>query len=448
MRFPRKALLPVLALASLPAFSGECPSPGPQPLSLPDVVNIALCNNPQSHSAWLSVEQKRVQVDTTRADYYPQLTASATQSRYFGDSASAGHQDQTAAQLSLNWLLYDFGAREANVNNAQALLKAAEASRDGTALSVYMQAVEAYYQWFAARSTRDAATDAVKAAEETLKAAERRLSLGNATREDVLQARTSLSQARLSLIRAEGDLANATGAVSIALGLKANASLPLKEPARARPDGATPPQLETLLNEAEQKRPDLVAQSARVLAAQAEADRVRGAGLPTLSFFAKDQITQDSSNSSNGGSFGLSLSWSVFSGFRDRNNTRSAEYQIDIEKNEEERLRQAASQEIWQAWQNLKTTSATITATDDLADSSSEAYKGALARYQAGLGTLLNVLDSQSKLASARQQQASALYDWQIARIRLARVVGSLNLTSLEPEPASKAQSITGTITP
>lgn len=445
MRRFNRYLLPAL-LAATPAFAQaeDCPSTGPQALSLAELVSAALCRNPQTQSAWLSMEQKRSQLSAARSGYYPSVSLSASQTRYL-DNATP--QDQSTAQLSLNWLLFDFGERKAGVDAAEALLQASAASKDGTSLSVFMQAVEAYYLWFAARSALDAARESEQSAAETLKAAERRLTLGNATREDVLQARTSLSQAKLSLIRAEGDLAIASGNVAIALGLKADTSVALQEPVERRPDANPPASLENLLQQAQKTRPDLLAQSARILAAQAEADQTRAAYRPSLSFFAREQLNRADGNNGDSTAVGLSLSWSVFSGFKDRYSVRSAEQQIEIEQIEEQRLQQAASQEIWEARQNLRTTSATVGATDDLVSSASEAWRGALARYQAGVGTLLNVLDSQSKLASAREQQASALYDWQIARVRLARVVGTLDRSLLDA-PASSSNSVGSTAAP
>ena len=50
-----------------------------------------------------------------------------------------------------------------------------------------------------------------------------------------------------------------------------------------------------------------------------------------------------------------------------------------------------------------------------------------LGRYKAGLGTILDVLNAQRALASARQQQIQALYKWHVARVSLAQAMGTLD---------------------
>jgi outer membrane protein TolC len=60
-------------------------------------------------------------------------------------------------------------------------------------------------------------------------------------------------------------------------------------------------------------------------------------------------------------------------------------------------------------------------------------------RYQAGVGSLLDVLVAQSSLSSARQQRVQASYNWNIYRATLAQATGNLDVTLLSSNSAEKS---------
>lgn len=425
--------LPARPASALVATEQECQPGGV--LDLEAVVRVALCRNPATRISWLQAMAQAQRVGVAKADYLPTLDLSASQSKAFGDNAGQS-TNTTSANLSLNWLLYDFGAREANVRSSQRTLEALQASHDDSLQTVFKSAVDAYYQWFAADAALTAAKEAEAAAAETLRAAEARQQVGSATREDTLQAQTALSQAKLVTIQRDGAREIALGNVALVLGLPANSNVQLTAPGQARPQSVAPPDWQALLDHAKQQRPDLRAQSLRVQVAEASRDQTRDSGLPSISAFAREGYNKNDVSDGTGGSVGLSVQVPIFSGFRTSYQTRAAEQQIEIEKASYERLSQQASLDIWQAWQNLRTATVTVSASDDVVASAQESLRAALARYKAGLGNLINVLNAQSTLASARQQQATARYDWHRARIALARASGDLGFAALA-EPAT-----------
>lgn len=94
-------------------------------LSLADVVEYALCNNPQTRETWANAKAQAAQLGIAESAYLPTLSSSASTSR--NRSATAGQQNinsQSSAGLSLNYLLYDFGSRGAALENAEETLNA------------------------------------------------------------------------------------------------------------------------------------------------------------------------------------------------------------------------------------------------------------------------------------------------------------------------------------
>ena len=63
----------------------------------------------------------------------------------------------------------------------------------------------------------------------------------------------------------------------------------------------------------------------------------------------------------------------------------------------------------------------------------------ALGRYKAGVGTILDLLNAQSALASARLQRIQAMLDWNVSRAALAKAVGTLDSSLLNPDAAPRS---------
>ena len=341
-----------------------------------------------------------------------------------GDSQST---TQRNASLTLSWLLFDFGARSANLEVARQLLYAATATLDSTVQSVLLAALQSYYNAQAARAAVTAARESEKASRESLSAAEVRYRVGTGTPADRLQAQTAWSQATLSRIRAEGVLRNTLGRLANVMGLDADQPLRLDEIAAATPDASFARDVATLINEARQRRPDLRAAEAELKAAQSGIDYARAAGLPTISFAGGPRWEDIGGLSANGSAIGLTLNVPIFSGFTTTYNVRSAEARTAVQAARVDSVRLQVALDVWEAYQSLTTAGQTIRTSTDLLTSAEHSERVALGRYKAGIGNILDLLNAQSALASARLQRVQATLDWHVSRATLARAIGALD---------------------
>ena len=398
-------------------------------LRLADVVDLALCNNPQTREAWASARVQAAQVGVAQSAYLPSLTGSLGEARTRTrienrDPVSA---TVTTASATLSYLLWDFGAREANLESARQLLAAAIATQDSTAQTVFLSALQAFYQVHAYQAAVEAAEQSEKAARESLSAADARYRSGVATPADRLQAQTALSQATLTRIGAEGNLRTARGTLANAIGLDAHRPLALA------PLGALPPPrefergIETLIDEARQRRPDLAAAEAQARAARASVDAVRAGHLPTLSLGATPSRVDTAGLTTNSSSIGVTLSIPLFSGFNQTYKVRSAEATADLRAATRDRLQLQVALDVWRAYQSLATATQSLRTTADLLASAEESERVARGRYSAGVGSILDLLTAQTALASARQQRVQSAYDWNVSRATLAQAVGALD---------------------
>lgn len=398
-----------------------------------DVIELALCGNPQTREVWANARFQEAQLAISQAAYLPALNGSLGITRSLNDRAgTVSPVDTKSAALTLSYLIYDFGARSATLENSRQLLAAAAATQDSTVQTLFLAAVQAFYQVQAAQAALASAQEAERTNLESLKAATLRGAVGSAAPADRLQAQTAYSQASLNRIQAEGNLRSAQGNLANVIGRDANRPVNLIATGSIELPVNFERDVDALIAAARERRPDLRAAAAQVSAAQANVDAVRAADRPSFMFGA----TATNSRSeliAPGNAYDLSVKLNVpiYSGYAATNRVRAAEAQVETRRAQRDRLQQQVALDVWNAYQNLQTASQSLRSTADLVNSAEQSERAASARYKAGAGNLLDVLVAQSALASAHQQRVQATYSWNIYRATLAQAMGSLDVKLL-----------------
>ncbi|MDD5298642.1 MAG: TolC family protein [Rhodocyclaceae bacterium] len=420
-----------LALRHDPCQTAAAPA---RPLSLAEVVDRALCANPQTREAWANARYQAAQLGLAKSAWLPSLSGTVSGSRNHATGGSLqGGYSQVGVSLAASWLIYDFGAREAAVENAVQLLAAANATQDATVQSVFLAVVQAWSQWFAAQAAVEAAQESEKASQESLKAAERRYEVGTATLADKLQARTAWSQAVLTRIKAEGDGKSARGVLMNALGLAADDAQAIASPPAMQPPAGFEADLHQIIARALEARPDLAAAEAQVKAARASVAQARAAGMPSLSLSAGVGENHTSlADPTRNDSLGLTLTVPLFTGYASTYRIRAAEEQLGAKEAERDRIARQVSLDVWKAYHALTTATQSVRASSDLLESAAQSRRVAKGRFDAGVGGILDLLNAESALASARQQDVQARYNWLVARFTLAQAMGRLSFSDLE----------------
>jgi TolC family type I secretion outer membrane protein len=407
----------------------------PDPLRLADTIDQALCNNPQTRQSWANAKVQAAQVGAARAAYLPDLNATATLQRNetrnlpaaTGQTTSNGGQTVLNGSLSLNYLLFDFGGRDATLELAQQSLQAADWTHNSTLQIVLLSAVQSYYLLYAAEQAVQSNLSAEKASLASLEAARARQRVGSATRADTLQAQTAYSQAQLNRTQAEGDAATARGVLANSLGLSADRDLHIAPPPDLEAQKVAERAIADLLEVAKVKRPDFAAAQALVRAAESNITVQESAGKPNISVFATAGATQASGGlDPRTGSIGVQVNIPLFTGYRTTYQILQAREQLEAQVASRDKLATDISLDVWRAYQDLRTQDQSLATATELTASAQESYDVALARYKAGVGTITELLNAQSALASAQLQKIQARYRWNLAKVTLARAIGVL----------------------
>ena len=422
------------------------------PVQLGEAVEYALCNHPQTRGAWSTIRAQAAQVGIATAAYLPTLNASIQGVRDHAITQTPAyprlgtdHSDtyQTNA-ITLSWMLYDFGARSAALENAKQLLLAAQASYDNTLLKVFTTTTKDYYAASAAQAAVQVAQENEQTAQQSLRVAEARVSGGVAAISDQLQAQTAYSQAIINRVKAEGELHNALGLLALDMGQEVDyiSNVTYIDEESSNQFSSTKP-IQDFLAEAEREHPSLKAAKAQLDASRAKAEQVRSQGRPSISLTARANRSTQSESLGTGlpttpahgqdRYLGIQLDIPIFDGFGRTYQIRNAEAQVDVQQANLADAEQQVAKEVWTSYQSLKTNEENLKASKDLLNSAQSAFVAGKRRYQTGVTTIQELLSVQTALATARQQRIQAIADWYTAKYQLAGALGKIPRVSALP---------------
>ncbi|UWE16096.1 TolC family protein [Herbaspirillum huttiense] len=419
-------------------------------LELGEALERALCNNPKTREAWTSIKVQTAAVGIAKAPFLPTLTGSwqktrndnATTVEGFPTLSSQQKATERAYSASLNWILYDFGARGAALENAEQLLAAAQANHDQVLQETFMNVAKDFYAAQAAFGSLAASTDIENISKQSLAAASGRVDKGIAPISDQLQAQTVYAQAVFSRTKAHGDWLIAVGALMSDMDLDPRADIRLPDiEEMIMPVSDFARSLDELIAQAKEDHPSVRTALAQWKAALAKADQAKAEGLPNVSMIGKYSWNNQPVSPSIGQPglpawasekyIGIQVNVPIFDGFNRTYQVRQAQAQAELAKVTLEEVQRKVASTVWSSEQALRTATENIGNSASLLDIAQRSYDAALHRYLSGVGNVIELLSTQSALATAHKQRVQALADWRTARLQLAAALGRIGMQSL-----------------
>jgi outer membrane protein len=447
---------PVAAPAATNAFrTDSAPAASATHLSLTDVIDLALRNNPATRESWALARSAAESYGSARGSLFPNINANVGLGRSSsslssnglgtttlptdttgGSTRALGGSSITRTQLTpsatLSYLVFDLGGRAGTIESAKQRAIAADLTHNVTIQNVVLQAESTLFSFLATRGLRDAQIVAVQEAQADTAASEARMRVGVGTLEEVLQSRTALAQARFQLATLEGNLLSARGSLAAAIGLPANARFDV--PAIVANDSVATiaASVDTLINRAIVLRPDIAESRAEAAALAADVRVARAAGFPALTLSSNASLPrtiQGSTNSSSSYSLQLGVQIPIFNGFSRQYDLKAARDQYEAGLARVASTTQQVTVQVFASYAALSTSTQRVAASVDLLASATQSAAVALGRYREGVGTIVDVLLAQTALATARAEAIQARWEWQTALAQLAHDTGSLDVT-------------------
>ena len=444
-------------LPSNPKAAGEPGVPADldktHPYSLPELIDIAQTHNPATRVAWENARTAALAAGIAKATYLPNLSASVVGAyqtshnnvtvlgaRESNDSSAHG----SISALSVQWLLFDFGERQATV--AAALQGSAIANIAFTAAhqQVIYKVSLAYYAHAAARARVNTTNKALENAKQVQAAAESRYSHGIGTTVEVAQARQATAQAQLAVVHAGGQEEDTSMALIAAMGISPLTEIKIAELEHRQLSPAVMDPVQRIVNEALARRPDVLSayaahevSLARLEAAKAEfmpklflsataSYATNSFDLPTLPGFGQQPATIDIGGNHFGGNVILGVTVPIYDGGMRR--AVEGQARADVARTDAmlEQVRDDATREIVTAGNNVRTSLSALQASEALASASQVTFDASLEAYRAGVGSITDVTRAETLLLEANNASTDAYSQALASAATLALSAGTL----------------------
>jgi outer membrane protein len=402
----------------------------PQKLTLKEAEKIALQNHPRVSAAQFGALAAGQVTTEIRSVYFPQIFGSMT-------GVIADHDSRITAGALNNPIIYsryadgvtmsqfitDFG-RTARLSESSKLhASARQENVQATRAEVVLEVDRLYYSALRAQAVMAVARQTVQARQLLV---DQVTALANSKLKsalDVSFAKVNLSDAQLLLVKAQNDVQGAYAQLSTALGNRDQREFQLvDEPLPSAPPG----NVSELVTQALRERPDLndlrLEQESATQFANAEKDLWR----PTVSSLWTAGVTP--AHASNLGDHyaagGVNINFPIFNGHLF--GARRAEADLKSQA-AQEKVRDAENQiarDVRLALLNTNTAYQRLELTAELLSQAAQALELALARYNLGLGSIVELSQAQLNNTAAQIEQSSAKYEYQIQRAVLDYEIG------------------------
>lgn len=402
----------------------------PSPLSISEMLIIALENNPSTKQAWWNAQRAAAALGVAKSDDYPtiDLNIQGQHGREFKFINGPTTDFSTlSADLILSFLLYDFGERNAAIESAKYGLIAANWNTDAYLQQVMVKVFENYYSTLHAQEILGAAQVSTQDAEDLLEASKDLNQAGLRSITDVYTAEATLAQMKIEWRQQKSLLKIQKGKLAASAGLSPTKKLkvlPIPLP------GSTQKQsTDDLIALAMSQRTDLLAKQAQVAQSIANKQKIKASYMPKLTCFARGGGENGFHPKAKGFHYdtSLNLTTPLFNGFETTYQNRMAYTETRISMEALAEMQLSISLEVLTHAESLKAAQKMLPEAEKSLQFSTKAYEGVLEKYQAGTEDIATVSNALRQLSTARVKLSDVKTRWLVSLANLAYAVGTLS---------------------
>ncbi len=427
---------------------------------LPELIDIAQSNNPTTRTAWDDARTAALAAGIAESAFLPFVSAGIVEGyqKFHNETSALGTtltNDVTAkgnvSVVSIQWLLFDFGERQALVDVAKQGSAMSNIAFTAAHQQVIYNVSLAFYANAAARARFASTGEALRDAEEVQAAAQDRYKQGIGTVVEVAQTRQATAEAELERVQAEGAAQNSYLALISAIGISPTTRLEIADISQRRLSAAMKAPIERIVSTALAQRPDVLAgyaaqqaSLANLRAAQAEFfPKVFVAGTGTrlsgsLSVSAIPGIDQQLpivnlpsnqlgvSGTQLGATALVGATMPIYDGGSRAALLEQARSKVDKADTSLTQIRNEAVRQVLVAKNTLNTSLSAYSAATALAAAARTTFDAALAAYRNGVGSISDVTTAERQLLAAKNAATDAYSTALSAAATLALAAGTL----------------------
>jgi outer membrane protein len=441
--------------------AGEAPAPAEldksHPYTLAELIDLAQSHNPSTRVAWENARDAALATGIAKATYLPNLSASVVGAYQTGNNSLTASGTQASNDVSLHgsisavsaqWLLFDFGERDATVSAAEQGSVIANIGFTATHQQLIYRVALAYYTHIAAQARVGTAEKALRNAKEVQAAAESRYAHGVGTIVEVAQARQGTAQGELGQVQATGQAQDSYVALLAAMGISPLTQIKIADLGQRKLSATLMQPIDQIVTEALARRPDVLsafaaheASLARLRAAQAEfmpkvfLSATGSYASNTLDVSTLPGLGQGASQSPStiniaGTHFGATVLLGVTVPIYDGGLRRALEGQARAAAAKTdatlEQVRDDATREIVGAANRVRTSLSALDAAEALTSAAQITFDAALDAYRHGVGSITDATRAETALLEAQNASTDAYSGALSAAATLALAAGTL----------------------
>jgi outer membrane protein len=447
MRYvPAFAILFSLAGSPLPAQMQAPPSTPSAPaqssvgrdLTLAQAETLGLKNNPQISIGKLRALVARQYVREARSALLPTASLSVTAvDSNPGSRLSAGFLNnpilfpRAAAGASVSQLVTDFGRSTNLLSSSEFQAKAEDQNAAATTAQIILAVDQAFYNVLETKALVTVARQTVDSRQLLVDKIQALTEAKLKSELDLSFAKVDLARGKLLLLEAQNNYQTSLAGLSAILGYPDEQNFQLVE----EPATIAPPALDVLplIQQALRQRPEVTALQDKVQAAQkfssAEHDLLR----PTVSALGVvgEAPVRDDHIPNWYGAVGVNINIPIFNGFLYNARAKAADLQTEVNRQRLADLRNNIARDVRNSWQDTNRAYERLSVTQQLREQASLAFDLAQARYNLGLGSIVEFSQAELQKTEADIADTDAKYQYRLSQILVAYATA----TRFYPQP-------------
>ena len=409
---------------------------GDKVYTIDDAYRAALAGNENVKIAEEDVIQSESRVDQAWTYLYPKLVAQGAYTRFNETLPPGGGaflfqpKEQYQASLVLTQPLYTGGRTLAALRTAQKMREASSSGLSLTRQDMMLSVAEAYYGVLKAQKSVDISKRSLERMEHHKETTEREAATrkSKANQSALLRANSLVSQARIALVRAQDGLKIAHEKLSLLTKLPKD--IQLAEPEQLEQSAES---LENLQKTALSNRADYATSRINKNIADENVTIVQGGHYPQLSALAGAQYQESQPAIFTDATTyyaGLRLTVPIFEGGLMRAEVSEARSRVRQAELSSDFLRKSIESDVEEAYVNMQTVTSVLETAKLEMDYAKGNYEAVDGLFSEGLLASLSLIDAEQALTMAERELMNAIYDRELAILRLRKSIGTLGKES------------------
>ncbi|NLD04556.1 MAG: TolC family protein [Synergistaceae bacterium] len=414
----RNKIIAALCLIQI-LFAGAAAA---ETLTLGSCVRTALENHPDMVAAESKVASKKAAVGQSAADSRPQIKGGASYTR--SDSTeSVNDSGKYNASISLEQSIYDWGKRGLKIEGAKLNMDAAEAEYLDTRDKIILGVKSAYYNLNRSIRQYEVAKTRYDNYQKRLLWAKSYYEVGTKPKIEVTKAEADLANSKLTLVRVGSAAEQYRAQLASSMGIP---MMDIKNVADVLSYEEWSVPIEQAVERAVLNRPYLASQRKRVEYTETLLALEKKGLSPEISASAGYNAYGSAPFDDNGWNARLSLNIPLYDGGLTKSRVEGAEAELVTAKAQLQSASNEVMLEVRKAWHALAEAGEALNASLEAERQARETYELAEGRYEAGVGSSLEISDAVESYALAQTNTILSLYECKAKRLDLEKAMGGL----------------------